>query len=102
MPTYDAEEYGGKLWPEVKDPSDVKDYIVDFTNQLDSGETVSTRTVTAQSGITVDSSAIVASAKVRVWLSGGTAGNDYRVTVQAVTSESRTHEVDGICRVRNR
>ena len=100
--TYDAEDHGGKAWAEVKDPADVKDYSVDFSAQLGVGETVDSRTVVAATGLTVDSSSIVTSNTVRVWLSGGTAGLNYRVTVTAVTSGGRTLEVDGIVRVRER
>lgn len=83
-----------------KDPDEVLDYLFDFkalTNgngnedYLESGETISTKTITADTGITVDSSTIVnTNTSVKVWLSGGTAGNSYNVECDIVTSGGRT------------
>jgi hypothetical protein len=86
----------------IKDPSAVLDYKFDWkaktnsTGQSDwlaSGETLSTKTITADSGITVDSSALSdTNTSVTVWLSGGTAGDDYTVACLITTSASRTDE----------
>lgn len=87
-----------------KDPGDRLDWKFDFkstTNGSDtdvadvlaSGETISSRTVTADDGITVDSSSITdTNTSVTVWLSGGTAGEEYTVTCTIVTSAGRTYE----------
>lgn len=85
-----------------KDPAAVLDYKFDWANTtnggtvsdwLASGETISTRTITADSGITVDSSSITdTSTSVTVWLSGGTTGQVYNVACKIVTSASRTDE----------
>lgn len=86
----------------IKDPSAVLDYVFDWkalthergsSDWLASGETITSRTVTVDAGITKDSDALTDSAtSVTVWLSGGTAGNDYRVTCRITTSSSRTDE----------
>lgn len=77
----------------IKDPNAVLDYKFDWSDWLAAGETISTRTITAGSGITVDSSSITdTNTSVTVWLSGGTAGDSYDVTCQIVTSDSRTDE----------
>jgi hypothetical protein len=86
----------------LKDPSAVLDYKFDWAaltngsgteDWLASGETISTKTVTATTGITIDSSTITdTNTSVTVWLSGGTAGNEYTVTCRIVTSSSRTDE----------
>jgi len=88
----------------IKDPSAVLDYKVDLaplTNSrrgatsdwLASGETISSITVTADSGITVDSSSITdTDTSATVWLSGGTAGSEYDIAVEITTSASRTDE----------
>lgn len=86
----------------LKDPSAVLDYRFDWaaltngtgeSDWLASGETISTSTVTAASGLTVDSSSIVSSSTaVIAWLSGGTAGQSYTVTNRVVTSGGRTDE----------
>ena len=90
-------------WPE-KDPSAVLDYVFDWaslTNErtdatsdwLGSGETITSKTVTAETGITVDSSSLTDSnTSVTVWLSGGTAGSNYIVACRIVTSAGRTDE----------
>ena len=85
-----------------KDPNAVLDYKFDWkalTNEngdsdwLDSGETISTKTVTVDDGITKDSDALAdTNTSVTVWLSGGTAGADYEVSCKIVTSDKRTDE----------
>jgi hypothetical protein len=87
----------------IKDPSAVLDYVFDWSAWLTDGETISTRTITATTGITVASSAITGSSTtVTVWLSGGTAGATYYVTCAIVTSASRTDERTVTIRVTNR
>ncbi len=88
----------------AKAPAEVLDYRFDmkpFTNgragaetdYLESGETLASFTLSPESGITVDSSALAdASTSVLVWLSGGTLGETYTVGCVAVTSNSRTLE----------
>ena len=77
----------------VKDPDAVLDYKIDWLAWLAFGETISSKTVTATTGLTVDSSTITdSSTSVTIWLSGGTAGASYTVTCQIVTSASRTDE----------
>ena len=85
-----------------KDSSAVLDYKFDWaaltngsgqSDWLATGETISTRTVTVDAGITVDSSAITdANTTVTVWLSGGTTGKAYNVRCLIVTSALRTDE----------
>lgn len=86
----------------IKDPDAVLDYKFDWkaltngsgtTDWLDTGETISTRSVSVDTGITKDSDSITdTNTSVTVWLSGGTAGETYTVTCQIVTSDSRTEE----------
>jgi len=76
----------------TKDPNAVLDYEIDWgTNYLEVGETISTSTWIADSGITVDSNTKT-STTATVWLSGGTAGTAYNVTNRIVTSASRTDD----------
>ena len=75
----------------LKDPSAVLDYVFDWTEWLATGETIADHTITADTGITVDSSAEDAG-KVTVWLSGGTAGINYKVACLITTSAGRTDE----------
>ena len=82
-----------------KDPAAVLDYKQDWktnTNQstgtdwLASGETITAATVTADTGLTVDSDSITdTSTTVTAWLSSGTAGTDYNVVFHITTSAGR-------------
>lgn len=97
-----------------KDPNAILDYTFDWkaaTNGtegaqgdwLAAGETISTRTITAGAGITVDSSSLTdANTSVTVWLSGGTADTDYTVACKITTSAARTDERTITVRVRQR
>lgn len=87
----------------AKDPSAVLDYKFDWSSWLATGETISSHTITADTGITVDSSSLTdTNTSVTVWLSGGTAETSYTVTCQVVTSASRTDERSITIRVKDR
>lgn len=96
----------------LKDPNAVLDYKFDWkaltngsgaSNWLASAETISTHTVTAEAGMTVDSSAQTdTNTSVTVWLSGGVAGRDYRVTCHIVTSAGRADDRSIVVRVEER
>ena len=83
----------------LKDPSAVLDYEFDWTRWLATGETIAVDsetgekliTITADTGITVDSWT-EDDGKVTVWLSGGTAGINYKVACKITTSAGRTDE----------
>ena len=95
----------------IKDPDSVLDYKFDFAgltngngdcDWLESGETISSRTVTVSSGLTKDSDSITdTNTSVTVWLSGGTAGNVYTVACKVTTSLGRTVERTITIRVAN-
>lgn len=74
----------------VKDPDEVLDYIRDWSALLD-GDTISTSTWTAETGITVDSSSNTTTTAT-IWLSGGTVNQNYSVVNRIVTAGGRTHE----------
>ena len=87
----------------IKDPEAVLDYKFDWSSWLDSGETIASRTVTVDTGLTKDSDAVTdTSTSVTVWLSGGTDGVSYSVNCQIVTSANRTDERTMIIRVNER
>ena len=75
----------------LKDPDAVLDYMFDWSSWLQSGETISTSTMTASTGITVDSD-VATTTTTTVWLSGGTAGVNYTVTNHITTSNSRAED----------
>lgn len=75
----------------VKDPDDVLDYQIDWSDWLPTGDTISTSTWTADTGITVDSESETTTVAT-VWLSGGTVGNTYSVRNRIVTTGGRTKD----------
>jgi len=86
----------------IKDPADVLDYKFDWSDWLADGETVSTRTVTVETGLAKDSDSITdTGTSVTVGLSGGTAGNEYDVACLIATSSSRTVKRSITVRVEN-
>ena len=85
----------------VKDPDAVLDYSFDWSDWLDVTETISSYTIDADTGITVDSDSESAGV-VTVWLSGGTAGQTYAVRCEIVTSDSRTDERTMLIKVQER
>ena len=74
----------------IKDPDEVLDYRLDFEDWLDT-DTINSETVTVEDGITLDSETNDTTT-VTAWLSGGTVGETYTVTYQAVTEAGRTVE----------
>ena len=79
----------------LKDPSAVLDYVFNWRPDtkpwLEAGETIASYIVTPDTDITVDSST-ESDGKVTVWLSGGTAGINYKVACLITTSAGRTDE----------
>lgn len=74
-----------------KRPDEVADYQLDFSSNLDSGDTISTDTWTVPTGITEDSNSNDTTTAT-VWLSGGTAGQKYLIQCQVVTAQGRTKD----------
>lgn len=86
----------------LKDPQAVLDYRVEWTTWLsDVSDTISTGTVTATTGITVDSYNVNGTQLIG-WLSGGTAGSEYTITYQITTTGGRTDQRELVVRVQNR
>lgn len=83
-----------------KQPNDIQDYdisYVDWLNKL--GDTGASHTVTADPGITVNSHTLN-SGIVKVWLSGGTNGVNYKITAKLTTTLGRTKEAEIIIKVK--
>mgnify|MGYP000916720124 FL=1 len=71
----------------VKDPNAVLDYEWDWSAWLGT-DTIASHTVTAATGLTVDTSEATTTA-VTAWLSGGSVGASYAVTCHVVTAAGR-------------
>jgi hypothetical protein len=75
----------------TKDPDEILDYTVDWSERLETDETISTSSWIVDSGLTVDSDS-KSSTAATVWLSGGTSGQFYAVINRITTSVNRTYE----------
>jgi len=86
-----------------KDPDAVLDYAFDWETEswLETGETISSHVITVPAGITKDSDS-EADGIVTVWLSGGTAGEDYVITCKITTSAGRTDKRSFVIRCGDR
>ncbi len=71
-----------------KDPDSIAYYVSDWSDWLDSGETIVSSDWVVEAGLTEDS-ASNDTTTATIWLSGGTAGTDYTVTNTVVTSAGR-------------
>lgn len=91
----------------AKDPSAVLDYSLDYNDTADSylegGETISASTwsVAPTGELVIDSDSNMTTTTT-VTVSGGTAGNVYRLTNAVTTSAGRTEERSIILRVQER
>lgn len=74
-----------------KAPNAVLDYLMQWTDWLAAGETISGNVVTTDTGI-VAAPVTATSTTVTVWLSGGTTKVTYLVTIRITTSAGRTDE----------
>lgn len=75
-----------------KQPVEVKDYDVDYSEWLTDGDSVSSATVVvAPTGLSVDS-IFINDPRVKVWLSGGTNGTQYKLTVTMTSTDGRVKE----------
>ena len=84
-----------------KDSDAVLDYEWTFTDWLSASETITSFSIIASPGITVDSSTNQPD-KVIAWLSGGTPGQPYEVTCRITTNQGRTDDRTMTIRVINR
>ena len=87
-----------------KDPDAELPYDWDWSEWLGDDAEIASITVTAETGLDVDDSDIVTPANqvVRVWLSGGDAGESYKVTCRVTTDETPPRIDDRSVRIRVR
>lgn len=75
----------------LKTPDGVIDHTFSWATWL-GGDTITTSTMTADTGITVDSDSNDTTSAT-VWLSGGSLGQTYDIVNQVVTNAGRTEEM---------
>lgn len=74
-----------------KDPDAKLPYTIDWSDWLESAETISASTWTVPSGITKDSDTF-GDTSTRIWLTGGTAGTKYTLTNTITVSSGKIDE----------
>mgnify|MGYP005844759495 CR=1 FL=1 len=91
----------------LKQPSEEFTVALDFSGDLETGETVASKTVTASDiadGSDQTAAVIVSSSidgtKVRVRVRAGTDGHDYKITATVTTNLSQVYEHEVTMRVR--
>jgi len=77
-------------WQTAKDPDEIKDYVVDWTDRL-AGDSIVTSTWIVPDDITMDSNSNT-STTTTIWLSGGVLGTTYEFVNRVVTSGARTYD----------
>ncbi|QOJ19483.1 MAG: hypothetical protein HRU77_01485 [Gammaproteobacteria bacterium] len=76
----------------TKQPIDVTDYDVDYSQWLTSGDNVeSARVSVTPDGLTVES-IFVNDPKVKIWVSGGASGSKYKLTITTTTADGRVKQ----------
>ena len=75
-----------------KQPAEVKDYDIDYSEWLTAGDNVQAASVeVAPVGLTVEST-FINDPRVKIWVSGGTTGTTYKLTVTATTADGRVKQ----------
>lgn len=91
-----------------KQPAEVKDYDIDYSEWLGPvGDTVASTTAIVTSVTeavpTLEIDSIMdSSTAVKLWISGGTGGVSYKVTVQMTTAGGRLDESELVFKVKDR
>lgn len=85
----------------VKDPDAVLDYTFDWGPWLN-GDEIDSSNWTLESGITRVTDDIPTTSTTRIFVSGGTAGQNYTLTNRVVTTGGRTDDRSFEIRVRQR
>jgi len=77
----------------IKDPDSDKDYAFDWSEWLETGDSILSYTLTTDDGITVhDDSLNDDGDKITFWVSSGVAGKSYQVSCKITTAQGRTDE----------
>ena len=77
----------------IKQPSESTDYDLDYTEWLASGDTVeSADVVVLPDDDTLMVQRFVTESRIKVWISGGTNGVTYKLTVTATTADGRVKQ----------
>lgn len=85
----------------TKQPVEVKDYDIDYSEWLTTGDNVqSADVVVAPAGLVVES-VFVNDPRVKVWVSGGADGTQYKLTVTMTSADGRVKQDEFKIRVKD-
>lgn len=85
----------------TKQPADILDYDIDFSDWIADDDLITNGTVTIDpTGALISNTVQIHSPTVKVWLAGGTNNSTYKVTLLASTRQGRVKEVEFKVRVR--
>lgn len=85
----------------TKQPADEWDYDIDYSEWLTAGDNVQNASVTvAPTGSLVIDSVFINDPRVKVWVSGGTDGVTYKLTVTMNSADGRTKQDEFKLRVK--
>lgn len=95
----------------LKQPAEVLDYDIDFSEFLPEGDALSFAgdppvptpldVVVSPSGLTLGPTFVVGGKIIKQWLSGGTDGTTYKVTVTATSNAGRVKQIEFSVRVKD-
>lgn len=88
-------------WERAKDPDEIIDYLMDWSDELDADVITSSEWIVPV-GITADDTTIFTNTTAKIWLSGGTAGENYAFVNRVTTAAGRTLDRTAKLRVRVR
>lgn len=90
----------GVLGKFSKQPVEVQDYDIDFNEYLTSqSDTASSFVVASDAGVTIVSSSLVAGV-VKVFVSGGLDGEQYKISATVTTAGGRVKQADILIKVK--
>ncbi|CAB4197157.1 hypothetical protein UFOVP1304_31 [uncultured Caudovirales phage] len=90
----------GVLGKFSKQPIEVQDYDIDFNDYLTSqSDTATSFVVSAETGVTIASSSLAAGV-VKVFVSGGVDGSQYKISATVTTTGGRIKQADILIKVK--
>lgn len=95
-----------------KQPADTLDYDIDFSAILDDGDTLASTgsppvpsplsVTVSPTGVTLSPTFVINNGKtVKQWVSGGTSGIRYKITMTVTTNAGRVKQVEFVVRVKD-
>jgi hypothetical protein len=89
-----------KLGTFTKQPVEIKDYDIDYTKWMPVGDSIQSVTASiSPAGLTLGS-VLVNGLVVKIWLSGGTNGLSYKITVNVTTTGGRLQQDEFFIKVK--